>query len=83
MSVHDTDPRADRVQLELLRKAGTTKRAALCLSLSQSVIELSRRALRERMPDASEEQVLLRWVALSYGPDLAARVATRLRHGHE
>ena len=78
MRVNDTHPSAARVQLELLRKAGTTKRAALALSLSHSVIAMSRRALRERMPGASEREVLLRWVSLHYGPDLAARVTAYL-----
>ena len=73
--VNDTHPSAARVQLELLRAAGVTKRAALALSLSHAVVEMSRRALRERMPGASEREVLLRWVSLHYGQDLGARVA--------
>ena len=73
--MNDTHPSAARVQIELLRKAGATKRAALAMSLSHSVIALSRRALRERMPGASEREVLLRWVSLNYGRDLAERVA--------
>ena len=73
--MNDTHPSAARVQIELLRKAGTTKRAALALSLSHSVIAMSRRALRERMPGASVRDVLLRWVSLHYGHDLAERVA--------
>jgi hypothetical protein len=76
--VNDTHPSAARVQLELLRKAGTTRRAALALSLSHDVIAMSRRALRERMPGASERDVLLRWVSLCYGHDLAARVTACL-----
>jgi hypothetical protein len=72
--VNDTHPDAARVQLDLLRRAGTTKRAAMALSLSETVIHLSRRALAERMPDASEREVLLRWAELHYGADLAARV---------
>ena len=74
VAVNDTHPAAERVQLELLRRAGPTKRAALALSLSHTVIALSRRALRERMPDASERELLLRWAALHYGEELAGRV---------
>jgi hypothetical protein len=50
----------------------------MCRSLSSTVVALSRRALRERMPGAPEGDVLLRWVALHYGEALAAGVARRL-----
>jgi hypothetical protein len=74
----DTAPEVARVQIELLRRAGFARRAALTGSLSHTVVQLSRRALRDRMPGASEREVLLRWVALHYGDDLACRVARRL-----
>ena len=74
----DTSPAAEAVQIALLRQAGAARRAELCLSLSRSVIELSRRALREQMPGADERTVLLRWAALHYSPTLAAAVARRL-----
>lgn len=74
----DTHEDAARVHIELLRRAGTTRRAALALSLSHTTISLSRRALRERMPGAPEREVLLRWVELHYGEDLATRVRAYL-----
>ena len=76
---NDTTEAAARVQMELLREAGPARRAALARSLSRTVIDLSRRALRERMPAASEREILLRWVALEYGPDLAGRVDAYMR----
>ena len=71
---NDTTQAAARMHIELLRKAGPARRAGLARSLSRTVIDLSRRALRERMPLASEREILLRWVALEYGADLARRV---------
>jgi hypothetical protein len=65
---------ADRVQIELLRRAGGTKRFALARSLSSSVIELARAAIRTRNPGLDEREVLLRFAALHYGDELAARV---------
>jgi hypothetical protein len=50
----------------------------MCLSLSQTVLELSRQALRERMPGVSEQEIRLRWLALTHGADLAARVRAKL-----
>jgi hypothetical protein len=79
MLASDTDDRAAKVQLELLRRASVGERARLVGSLSRNVISLSRRALRETMPDASEEELAIRWLALAYGEDLAQRVAERLR----
>jgi len=75
----DTSVAAARVQIDLLRKAGPERRAAMTRSLSRTVIDLSRRALRERMPDATEREILLRWIALEYGNDLSTRVAAYLR----
>jgi hypothetical protein len=49
------------------------------MSLSQSAIELSRRAIRRRHPDASEEELGLLFVELHYGRDLADRVRAYLR----
>jgi hypothetical protein len=78
MQPNDTAPDVSRKQVELLRSAGFERRASLTCSLTHSVIALSRRALRERMAGASERDVLLRWVALNYGEDLAVRVAKDL-----
>ena len=74
----DTDIEAERVQLELLRHASTGQRAALAMSLSATVISLARRALRRQDPAASEEEIGLRFVELSYGRELAAELAAFL-----
>jgi hypothetical protein len=70
----DTHPKAAAVQLDLLRRSSVERRGALARSLSSTVIELSRRALRDTMKSASDAEVLNRWVALSYGEDLASRI---------
>jgi hypothetical protein len=70
----DTDPDAEKVQIELLRRAGPTRRAAMALSLSAQVIGLARRAIRRSLPGASEEEIGLRFVELHYGRELAAEL---------
>ncbi|MCP4679801.1 MAG: hypothetical protein GY854_30780 [Deltaproteobacteria bacterium] len=70
----DTHPTAEKVQIDLLRQASPRRRVALVRSLSRTVIELSRRAIRRANPDASEDEVLLIFVSLHYGEDLAAAV---------
>lgn len=67
----DTDPETERVHLELLRRAAPARRIRLALSLSRTVMSLSRGGLARRLPGASSEDVGLRFVALHYGADLA------------
>ncbi len=74
----DTHPEVERVQIELLRKAGVARRFSLARSLSQTVIQLSRRAIRESHPDASEEELALIFVELNYGKELAERLRADL-----
>ena len=68
----DTDPDAERVQIELLRQAGAARRAGMAVSLSAQVIGLARRAIRRSLPGATEEEVGLRFVELNYGEELAS-----------
>ena len=75
----DTDPEAERVHLKLLRAASPSRRLQLALSLSQTVIDLSREGLASRHPDASAEELGLRFVALHYGSQLAEEVRKDLR----
>jgi hypothetical protein len=77
--VSDTHPRAAAVQIELLRRAGARRRAMMAGRLTDTVLELSRRALRERSGgDIDETELRLRWVELHYGGDLARRVRAYL-----
>ena len=70
----DTDLDTERVHRELLRSASPSRRLHLALSLSQSVIALSRAGLARRMSDNRPEEVGLRFVALHYGQALAEAV---------
>ncbi len=74
----DTSPQAEKVQVDLLRRAGPGRRFALALSLSRTTIDLARMALKRHMPGATEEEVLLAFVRLHYGADLADKVAKKL-----
>jgi hypothetical protein len=67
----DTDLEADDVQIALLRQAGVTRRARMALSLSGQVIALARQAIRRALPEATDEEVGVRFVELHYGLDLA------------
>jgi hypothetical protein len=70
----DTDPKAEAVQIELLRKATIAQRVSLAVSLSETVIRLSRRAIEQARPDLTEREQDLLWVELHYGAELAAKL---------
>ena len=74
MGPSDTPPAIEAIQLDLLRRAGTARRAALALNLSRAAIRASRRAIARRHPELDEQGVLLRWAELHYGEELAGRV---------
>lgn len=62
-----------RAQFELFRRATPARRLGLARSLSTSTISLARAAIRRRHPDWSERDVLLEFVRVHYGADLAER----------
>lgn len=79
----DTDPELARVQMDLLRRASPARRLHLALSLSRSVIALSRAGIAQRLPRATPEEVGLEFVRLHYGASLADEVRQRLDSGRK
>jgi hypothetical protein len=67
----DTDPDSARVQLDLLRAAGPSRRASLAIGLTRTVIDLSRRALRSARPELPEAEIEALWVEIHYGREIA------------
>ena len=67
----DTAPQAEKVQIELIRKSSVCRRISIVRSLSQTVMYLSRRAIRRARPSLSEREVDLAFVANHYGEDIA------------
>jgi len=70
----DTHPGAEEIQIMLLRQATVAKRLAVMRSLSQTTIQLSRRAIRRANPTYSPLEVKLTFVAYHYGGELAERL---------
>ncbi|MBX3464065.1 MAG: hypothetical protein KF830_12905 [Planctomycetes bacterium] len=75
MAIDDTHPEVRRLQFERLRRLSIEQRLAMVGQLSAMTTHLSRQAIRMAMPGAPEHAVILRWIELVYGADLAARVA--------
>jgi hypothetical protein len=81
--ISDTHPEAERVHTELLRQAGTARRLALALSLSHTVIDLSRKAIAEANPALDQRGQRKLFLEVCYGRELAERVIAymdRLEH---
>lgn len=74
----DTSVEAERIQIELIRKAPIAKRFALLESWSQFLIEANRQSIRQNHPDASEEEIGLIFVANNYGQALADKLRADL-----
>ena len=70
----DTDLCAEIVQIDLLRKATVARRVAIAFSLSETAISLARRAIRLQNSNLTDRDILLRFVAIHYGPELAERI---------
>jgi hypothetical protein len=79
----DTSPAIEQIQIELLRKTSPARRLELALSLSQSALELAREGIRKANPNASEEEVGLIFVEVTYGKELADRVRNYLARRRE
>ena len=78
----DTHPKAEEIQLQLLRQATPAKRFAIMCSLSQTAAALSRRAIRRANPSYSQQELDLAFVSYHYGDALAEQVQHYLEQRH-
>ena len=74
----DTDEDAAAMQRDLFRRAGPAGRLRAAASLSDAIANLARAAVRREMPDASDDDVNLAFLARCHGPELADTVRAHL-----
>ncbi len=74
----DTDPHVMEMQIELLRRAGPARRAAIALAMTTMAVKLSRAAIQRIHPDWSEQEVALMWAEVHYGKELIDHVRAYL-----
>ncbi|KAA3616368.1 MAG: hypothetical protein DWQ05_11570 [Calditrichaeota bacterium] len=70
----DTSPEAEKILISLIRKASLSKRIIQTLSLSQTTIQLSKRAIARANKELNAEQIKLLFIAYHYGEDLAVQI---------
>ena len=76
----DTTPEVEKVQIDLIRKSSVSRKISIVRSLSQTVIFLSRRAIKRANPSLNERELDIAFVANHYGEELAERLRLYLEH---
>jgi hypothetical protein len=83
----DTHPEAEAVQIALLRQASVAHRITRMRSLTASLMQLSKRAIRRANPGLSEDQLKILFVKYHYGEELAQRfqqyLSQKTLHGNK
>ena len=69
----DTDEKIEKIQIALIRKLSSTERVTILRSLSRTVINLSRRAIRRANPELSEKELKYKFLAYHYGNETAEK----------
>jgi hypothetical protein len=67
----DTPAAIERLQIERWRRMSSVEKVALVSAASRAVRELAEAGIRERHPDATDDERFLRLAILTLGPDLA------------
>ena len=70
----DTHPDAENIQISLIRTATIAKRISRTRSFSQSIIQLSRKAIMRANPKLNERELILTFITYHYGDELANRL---------
>lgn len=78
----DTYPDTERVLISLIRKQSISKKLSQVLSLSQTTIQLSKRAIIRANKDLDADQINLLFINYHYGKDLAEQVKEYIAKGH-
>lgn len=72
--LNDTSPEAEAVLIELLRQAPSWRKLKMVGDLNATVKQFALSGIRERHPDASEEEVRRHLADILLGEALAAKV---------
>ena len=73
-SPKDTQFKAEKKWISLVKEQRTSKKISLVRSLSQTVMQLSKRAIARANPNMNEDLMDLIFIDLHYGEELAKKV---------
>ena len=74
MMISDTHPQIEAYQIELLRQAPPWRKAQMVGQMYATVKQLAYQGLRQRHPDASEDELRRRLAGILLGEALATKV---------
>jgi hypothetical protein len=74
----DTNPEIEKIQISLIRELKIFDRISLLNSLSQTVINLSRKAIARANPGLNEKDLNYKFVKYHYGEDIAERLKAHM-----
>lgn len=72
--MNDTHPEAERIWIDLLRRAGPEKRLAMAIELTDRVVRTAQSAVARAHPHLSPLEQKLLLAEVGYGRELADRV---------
>ncbi|KPA11797.1 hypothetical protein MHK_007998 [Candidatus Magnetomorum sp. HK-1] len=67
----DTNPKMEELMISLIRNASIEQKISKVRSLSQTIMYLSRRAIKRANPDLTEKEIKTKYIAYHYGDNLA------------
>jgi hypothetical protein len=73
----DTAPEIDRRRLAAAWNAPAWRKLRMAAEMSQAAQELTRAGLRQRYPDAAENEIRFRLASLLFGPQIAHRLCIK------
>ncbi len=77
--INDTDPKAEAVQMEILRRMSPARKLRLVMSLNDTCRQMALAGLRMRNPEAHEEELAQKLSEQILGKELAEKVNRRRR----
>jgi hypothetical protein len=75
----DTHPKIEELQIALIRSSSIAKRISIVRSLSESTIQLSRRAIMRANPHVDKKELDLKFISYHYGEKLAGLLREYLK----
>ena len=75
----DTHPKIEELQIALIRSSSIAKRISIVCSLSESTIQLSRRAIMRANPHVDKKELDLKFISYHYGEKLAGLLREYLK----
>ena len=75
----DTDPKAEQLQIELIRRKPVWRKFALLDDLNETVRVFAISGIKQRHPEATPEGIRRMLAELMLGPELASKVYDHAR----